>query len=338
MRRALVAVGIALCAMWAQAADLTPPESRLEPLVESFHGTVVDDPYRWMEDTAAPDTMAWFEAQNRHTRQVLDALPGRKALRERLDELNGADVRVRELQWAGDRLFYMKRAPGEQTFKLYVRDGLLAAERLLVDPDAFKEGDQPAAIDYFRASPNGKRLAYGISLGGSENASLRVLDVGSGQAVGPVIPRARWAAPAWRFDSEALFYTQQKVPAPGAPPADLLRGSRSHVRTFGAEGTVRDNVLFGAGLSDDVTIAEDDTPVDRDVAGIAVRDRHRPARRAARGVALRRAPDRIARRRRRPGASSRVRNAASWASTCAANGSISSPTRTRRAIRSCAGR
>ena len=105
---------------------------------------------------------------------------GRTALRERLDELDGGDVRVRDLQWASDRLFYLKRAPGEQTFKLYVRDGVLAAERLLIDPDTFKEGDQPAAIDYFRASPNGTRLAYGISHGGSEDATLHVVDATAG--------------------------------------------------------------------------------------------------------------------------------------------------------------
>lgn len=241
--------------------DLAPPETRVEPVIESFHGVVVDDPYRWMEDASAPDTLAWFEAQSAHTRRILDALPGRAALRDRLDELNGADVRVRELQSAGERLFYLKRAPGAQTYKLYVRDGLLAAERLLIDPDQFKQGDQPAAIDYFRASPNGKRVAFGISLGGSENASLHVLDVASGQPVGTAIPRARWASPAWRFDSDALFYTQQKVPAPGAPPADLLRGSRAHVRTFAADHAVRDTALFGADLTPTVTIGEDDTPV-----------------------------------------------------------------------------
>lgn len=260
MRRARGALALFLMAAAAQAADLTPPETRVEPTIDSFHGSFVDDPYRWLEDAAAPETMAWFEAQHAFTRRLLDALPGRAALRDRLLALNSADVRIRDLQWGGDRLFYLKRAPGEQSYKLHVRDGLLGAERLLVDPDALKEGDQPASIDYFRASPNGKRLAVGISLGGSENASLRVLDVATGQAVGPLIPRARWAAPAWRFDSGALFYTQQKMPTPDAPPADLLRGSRTHMRTFPAEGAPRDSVLFGADLNPAVTIDPDDTP------------------------------------------------------------------------------
>jgi prolyl oligopeptidase len=260
MRSGLVVLWLVLNGAWAQATEPIPPETRLDTMIESFHGTIVEDPYRWLEDASTPDTTAWFEAQDSYTRRILDALPARPALRQRLAELNGTDTRVHDLQWAGDRIFYLKRAPGEQTYKLYVRDDLAALERMLVDPDAFKEGEQPAAIDYYRASPNGKRIAYGISQGGSENAALRVVEVATGQPLGATIPRARWAAPAWRFDSNALFYTQQRVPVPGALPADLLRRSRTHMRTFAADGAVHESVLFGANLNAAVAIGEDDIP------------------------------------------------------------------------------
>lgn len=258
--RGAFAAALAGVAAHVAAFDPAPPESRRDATVETYFGKRVDDPYRWLEDTAASATLAWFEAQNAYARRLLDALPGRASLQARLAALNTADVRIHGLQWAGDRLFYLKRNPGEQTYKLYARDDLGAPERLLVDPDDYKTGNQPAAIDYFRASPNGKRLAYGVSAGGSEEASLHVLEVATRARVGTPIPRARWASPAWRFDGSVLFFTQQRELPPGSPAADVLRGSRAWMRSYGSGGAPIDVPVFGPGLDPAVTIDPDHTP------------------------------------------------------------------------------
>ncbi len=244
----------------AAANEFTAPPTRVEPVRDTYFGTTVADPYRWLENVGAPETTGWFQAQNALTRSVLDALPGRAALRERLLALNAADVRMHGLQWAGGRLFYLKRRPGEQTYKLYVREGIAGDERLLIDPELAGERGLPASIDYYRASPNGKRLAYGLSLGGSENSVLRVIDVASQHAAGEAIPRARWASPVWRFDSQALFYTQQRDLPPGTPIAETLRGSRAMLRTWLGDGSTRDTALLGAGLNPDIVVGEDDLP------------------------------------------------------------------------------
>ena len=256
----LLVAALACATFQACAFDLDPPATRVDPTIESFFGTPVEDPYRWLEQTGATETSDWFRAQNDFTRRVLDTLPGRAALRERIAALNGSDTRISELQWAGDRLFYLKRAPGEQTYKLLARDSLTGPERLLVDPGGLQRGEAPAAIDYFRASPNGKRVAFGVAQGGSEDAVLQVIDLTTGESLGPPVPRARWASPAWRFDSSILFFTQLKAPAAGSAPADLRNGSVVIQRTFEADGTTHDDPVLGPGLNPDVTIAADVTP------------------------------------------------------------------------------
>ena len=258
MRGALLLAAFA-AASTACAAE-APPATRVEPVVDTHHGVAVADPYRWIEDTAAPATRAWFVAQDAYARATLAALPGRAALRERLAALDTADVAVRDADWAGDRLFYLKRAPGEETFKLYVRDGLAAPERLLVDPDHYARPGEPAAIDYFRAAPNGARVAFGIALAGSEDATLHVVDVATRAPVGAPIPRARWATPLFRFDGNVLFYTQQKDAPPGTPPAEILRDARVWQRVYGPGGATRDEALLGSGLAPDVAIGADDLP------------------------------------------------------------------------------
>ncbi len=62
----------------------TVPETRAEPVVERLHGEEIADPYRWLEDDESAATRAWTAAQNAYTAGVLDRLPGRDALRERL--------------------------------------------------------------------------------------------------------------------------------------------------------------------------------------------------------------------------------------------------------------
>ncbi|UCH59455.1 MAG: hypothetical protein JSV61_14735, partial [Anaerolineales bacterium] len=55
--------------------------------VDEYHGTLVPDPYRWLEDTESPQTKAWIEAQNDVTFAFLDQIPARNRLRHRLTEL-----------------------------------------------------------------------------------------------------------------------------------------------------------------------------------------------------------------------------------------------------------
>src|SRR5947209_233567 len=87
------------------------PETRMEPFTDTYFGRMVSDPFRWLEDLRAPEVRDWFTAQNTYARQFLDALPAHDALRARLATLSSADVRLRNAQWGGDKLFYEKRGP-----------------------------------------------------------------------------------------------------------------------------------------------------------------------------------------------------------------------------------
>ena len=255
-----LAFSIAVGVPCATALDLTPPETVVDATVESLFGRTLYDPYRWLEDTGSPDVIAWFRAQNDFTRSVLNALPGRAALYSRLVQLNRTNTHIRDVQTAGDVLVYLKRAPEDAGFKLYLRESLNGPERLLLDPARYNRDGQAAAFEYFSISPNGKRLAFGVALGGTEDATLHVVDVGTLQEIGKPIPRARAAGPTWRYDSEVLFYTQQRERTAGEAVAEQLRGSRAFMRTFSPLALPVDTAIFGSGLNPAVVIDPDDTP------------------------------------------------------------------------------
>ena len=63
------------------------PKTKKVEQIDDYHGTKVEDPYRWLEDDNAADTADWVEAQNEVTFGYLEALPNRARLLNKLTEL-----------------------------------------------------------------------------------------------------------------------------------------------------------------------------------------------------------------------------------------------------------
>jgi prolyl oligopeptidase len=67
---------------------LTYPETREDStVIETYFGTDVTDPYRWLEDDRSEETTQWVQAQNEVTQSYLATIPFKKILRDRLEIL-----------------------------------------------------------------------------------------------------------------------------------------------------------------------------------------------------------------------------------------------------------
>src|SRR6185436_11292756 len=181
----------------ASIRSLPPPHTRSEPVVESCHGIGVADPYRWLEDDS-PEVAAWTDAQDRYTREVLDAQPGRDRLRSRLQQLFAIGTLSPPTQ-RGGRYFYERRAGAQEQPVLLVREGLNGPERTLLDPAALS-ADGASALDWYYPSPDGALLAYGVSEGGSEKSTLRIRRVDGGDDLQEAIPWTRACSLEWLPD------------------------------------------------------------------------------------------------------------------------------------------
>ena len=257
--RRLIAMLMATLAPMTMAAA-PPPETPVDAVVESYHGEFAADPYRWLEDTGSPGTRAWFEAQNAYARGMLDALPGRAALRSEVATLLSASADVRDVRRASERAFLLKREPGAPSYKLVMRQGLDGPERVVLDPARFRTPDEAAAIDYYAPAPNGRLVAAAVSLGGSEAATIHVIDVESGAEVGAPIPRADFGSASWRFDSAVLYYRQGRDLPPDADPADKYRDSVARMREFRDGVPGADVAVMGRTVGHGLPIGPDDTP------------------------------------------------------------------------------
>ncbi|MEY4323645.1 MAG: hypothetical protein RL410_1426, partial [Actinomycetota bacterium] len=170
-----------------------PRTPRLD-LIETIHGREVADPYRWLEDAASDETIAWSKAQNELFEAERTTWTTHHHWSERVAQLLGGGM-VSVPSWRGDRQFFMRRMPGEEMASLFTIDPD-GVEHLLINPVAL-DPSGTTTLDSWQPSKEGNLLAYQLSVGGSEEASLYIMDVATGKNIDGPIDRARYSPVAW---------------------------------------------------------------------------------------------------------------------------------------------
>src|SRR5712671_3761756 len=253
MRNTLRLLGTALLlsSLAGRAADIPaaaagrqlPPAAKVIPVTETLWGRKVTDNYRYME-TLDPSTIEWMEAQSAYTRSILDAIPRRAALEAKIATFTGSFGFTQGYVNYGGRAFYEERTPGSDNFDLVVADK--AGKRKIVDVAALRaaNGGKPFAINYFLASPDGVKVAVGISEGGSEDAVLSVYDAAGGNKIAGPIDRAQFGATSWSGDSKILYFVRLQKLEATAPPTDKYKNATADSWDLKSEPVA----LLGAGV------------------------------------------------------------------------------------------
>lgn len=239
-------------------AQGTQPMAPVKPVSTTYFGTEVVDNYRYLEDIKNPDVQAWMHGQADYTRTALEALPGRAGLLDRIHALSNSDTRRGGFVRRGQRYFYMVAEPGAQQPKLFYRDGLKGEEHLLLDPGLLGKGTSTHyALDYFTPSHDGRLIAYGVSAGGSEASTLRVMDVATGKVLDEAIDRTDDNVISWRADNRSFFYLRYNKPTPTTPAAEMEYNAHTYLHTVGANANGdADPVVFGRGVSKSLDVPE----------------------------------------------------------------------------------
>jgi prolyl oligopeptidase len=230
----------------ATAGPIVPPApvARIDIVRDTYFGETLSDPYRWMENDKDPDWLPFLKAQNDHARAVLDALPARASLLKRVQQLSGDTVATSRVQRAGGLIFFTQRPLGADNFKLFVRQGAAGHDRVLVDPTKIKGTQGHVSLDWWRASPDGRHVVYGLSKNGSEDSTLHVLTVADGRDLAERITNTQAANPQWLDDGSGFFYNQL-TGAVDTP--DRFLDSQARFHRLGSDPST-DPVLMKRGL------------------------------------------------------------------------------------------
>jgi prolyl oligopeptidase len=246
----------------AHASDASvpsgPPKAKVAPVTDIVQGHKIVDPYRYLENANDPDTRQYVERELAYTRSLLDPLPLRDKINARLAQLLSIGT-VGVPQLGGKYYFYTRREGHQNQPILYVREGLHGLDRALVDVNQLS-ADATIALDWWFASEDGRYVAYGISLSGSEESTLHVVETATGKVLPDAIERTRFASVAWKKDSSGFYYTRH--PKKGdVPPGEEVYHVRVFYHTLGGDPS-KDPLIFGEGRNaqdiPSVGLSEDD--------------------------------------------------------------------------------
>ena len=241
-RIAVAVAFIGLCAahpIAAAAVVAPPPPASAGSTVDTVQGAAVADPYRWLETGADPKVEAWSDAQNDRTRAYLDALPGRKAVKDRLARLiKATSPAYASLQARGQRVFAYYTDPKVQQTMLVTLDAKAdpKSRKALVDPNRL-DPKGLTAIDWFTPSGDGSKVAVSLSKNGSEDGVLHIYDVATGKEIEPPIANVQYptagGSMAWAADSKGFWYT--RYPGAAAAEADRHFNMQVYFHRLGAD-------------------------------------------------------------------------------------------------------
>ncbi len=194
-----------------ETPKLAYPTAKKVQQVDDFFGAKVADPYRWLEDSDAPDTRAWIEAENTVTFGYLEQIPERARIKARLDEIWDYE-RFGTPSREGAYYVFSKVAGSKQRQPiLYKTKTLDAVPEVLLDPNPIS-ADGTVALGGSSFTRDGRYMAYSLAAAGSDWIEWRVRDVATSQDLPDLVKWSKFSGASWLKDGSGFYYSRYSEP------------------------------------------------------------------------------------------------------------------------------
>ncbi|MCE2723392.1 MAG: prolyl oligopeptidase family serine peptidase [Burkholderiales bacterium] len=242
----------------SSAQALKYPETRKSDHTDTYHGTVVTDPYRWLEDDNSAETKAWVKAQNAVTDKFLEAMPQRMPVRKIYTELYNFE-RYGLPSKEGGRYFWSRNDGLQQQSVIYMAKSLADKPVVAIDPNQFAK-DGTVALTGMKVSRNGRYAAYGKAVAGSDWQVWQVRDLDTGKDLADKTEWVKFSSAEWTPDGKGFFYSRYDAPKEGAALSGVNYFQKLYYHRIGtpqsADQLIYENPVekewgFGASVTDD---------------------------------------------------------------------------------------
>ncbi|NRF40845.1 prolyl oligopeptidase family serine peptidase [Pedobacter foliorum] len=239
-----------------QKMTITYPETKKENIKDTYFGTVVEDPYRWLEDDRAEDTKAWVKAENAVTQKYLAQIPYRKNIKERLTKLMNYEKYSQPFK-EGDYTYFYKNT-GLQNQSVLYRQKEGGEPEVFLDPNSFSK-DATTSLADISFSKDGSLVAYQLSAGGSDWTSVVVMHAADKSIIGDTLTDVKFSGIAWQGNT-GFYYSSYDKPKEGSQLSGLTEQHKLYFHTLGTSqkddqlvfgGAKTPRRYIGAGLTED---------------------------------------------------------------------------------------
>lgn len=223
-----------------KGSDMQYPETPKGEVKDTYFGTEVADPYRWLEDDRSEETEAWVEAQNEVTFAHLDTIPFRDKIEKRLTDLWNYEKVSAPFKEGGYTYFYKNNGLQNQ-YVVYRKKGDSDEAEVFLDPNTFSE-DGTTSLAQLTFSENGDIAAYSISEGGSDWRKIIVIDADTGEQLEEPLVDVKFSGISWK-DNDGFYYSSYDKPE----GSELSAKTDQHKLYYHELGTDQadDKLVFG---------------------------------------------------------------------------------------------
>jgi prolyl oligopeptidase len=224
----------------SQSPNINYPVTHKGNVVDTYFGTNVSDPYRWLEDDRSEETSDWVKAQNELTFDYLGKIPFREQLKSRLGELWNYE-KVGAPFKEGDYTYFYKNDGLQNQYVVYRQKGDGAAE-VFLDPNTFSD-DGTTSMGQLSFSKDGSIAAYAISEGGSDWRKIIIIDAKTKKVLETPLIDVKFSGISW-YKNEGFYYSSYDKPT----GSELSAKTDQHKLYYHALGQDQknDQVIFGA--------------------------------------------------------------------------------------------
>ncbi len=197
--------------LMAQQSPLSYPTTRKTEQSDDYHGTIVKDPYRWLENDTAKEVGEWVAKENAVTFDYLNKIPFRQDVHKHLTDMLNYEKYASPVK-VGDYYIFSKNDGLQNQSIYYIQKGVDGTPTVFIDPNTLTS-DGTAAVSLLGFSNDKKYVAYGINLSGSDWQTIRIKELATGNDLKEELNWVKFSGASWYKDG--FYYCRYDKPKKG---------------------------------------------------------------------------------------------------------------------------
>lgn len=185
------------------------PDTKKTDQEDNYFGTIIKDPYRWLEDDNSAETRAWVKEENKVTEDYLSNIPFREKVKKRLEELWNYTKYGSPFKQGNYYYFYKNDGLQNQSV-LYRQKGFDAEPEVFIDPNKMSK-DGTAAIGTLSFSKNNMYAVYLEAQAGSDWEDAHIMDVNNKRLLKDELHFIKFSRVSWKSD-DGFYYSRYPAP------------------------------------------------------------------------------------------------------------------------------